>query len=70
MPDDQECSDEEGFLFDRPPISVDIETEDGREFTVFGSHFASKGGQDQGRQCRGGQSLPRRAGEGGSGGHS
>jgi predicted extracellular nuclease len=52
VPDDQECSDEEGFLFDRPPTSVDIETEDGREFTVFGSHFASKGGPNERRQCR------------------
>jgi predicted extracellular nuclease len=52
VPEGQMCSDEEGFLFDRPPISVDIETEDGREFTVFGSHFASKGGQDERRQCR------------------
>ena len=47
------CSDIPGRLFDRPPLSIDVER-GGVELTVFSNHFASKSGQQPG--------LPRRAG--------
>jgi len=43
------CSDIPGRLFDRPPLSIDVERR-GVELTVFSNHFASKSGTNQ--DCR------------------
>ena len=43
------CSDIPGRLFDRPPLSIDVER-GGVKVTVFSNHFASKSGNNQ--DCR------------------
>ena len=43
------CSDIPGRLFDRPPLSIDVER-NGVKLTVFSNHFASKSGDNQ--DCR------------------
>jgi uncharacterized protein len=43
------CSDIPGRLFDRPPLSIDVER-NGVKLTVFSNHFASKSGNNQ--DCR------------------
>ncbi len=43
------CSDIPGRLFDRPPLSIDVER-GGVKVTVFSNHFASKSGTNQ--DCR------------------
>ena len=43
------CSDIPGRLFDRPPLSIDVERR-GVKLTVFSNHFASKSGTNQ--DCR------------------
>jgi len=43
------CADIPGRLFDRPPLSIDVER-NGVKVTVFSNHFASKSGNNQ--DCR------------------
>lgn len=47
-----DCSDDEGGLFDRPPLLIDITTTGGRAFTLVNNHFASKGAPDTCRQAQ------------------
>ena len=59
IPPDQDCSDRRGLLFDRPPLAADIRTRNGQTFTVFGNHFAAKGGGSEAEE--GGRSECRQA---------
>jgi predicted extracellular nuclease len=59
IPADQDCSDRRGLLFDRPPLAADIRTRNGQTFTVFGNHFAAKGGGTEAEE--GGRSECRQA---------
>jgi predicted extracellular nuclease len=62
IPADEDCSDVEGLLFDRPPLAVDVTAPNGLKFTVFANHFKAKGGGEQGDvEGEGGGSLCRQA---------
>ncbi len=53
-PTSADCSDEDGLLFDRPPLAMDIASEGGPGFTAFSNHFASKGSPDACREAQAG----------------
>jgi predicted extracellular nuclease len=62
IPAEEDCSDVEGLLFDRPPLAVDVTAPNGLKFTVFANHFKAKGGGEQGDvEGEGGGSLCRQA---------
>ena len=51
-PTSADCSDEDGLLFDRPPLAIDIASEGRPEFTAFSNHFSSKGSPDECREAQ------------------
>lgn len=48
------CSDEDGRLYDRPPLAIDLSADGFPEFTAFSNHFASKGSPDECREAQAG----------------
>ena len=53
-PEDLDCSDLDGGLFDRPPLAAEVQAKGFGEFTVFSNHSASKVAPDA---CRGAQAA-------------
>lgn len=52
-PGPSNCGDQDGLLYDRPPLAIDITTEDGQAATVVTNHFASKSSPQSCREAQG-----------------
>ena len=51
-PEDLDCSDVEGGLFDRPPLAMEVQASGFGGFTIFSNHFASKAAPDACREAQ------------------